>query len=49
MNIKELTDMLLEAPNTQAPVKYIDNEGKEVEIKNIYLDRNGAVLEGENI
>ena len=49
MSIKELIDMLLEAPNFHAPIKYIDNEGKEHEIKNIYLDRSGVVLEGENI
>lgn len=47
MTIKELIDDLLEAANFQAPVKYIDNEGNERIIKSIYLDRNGAVLEGE--
>ena len=49
MSIKELIDLLMQAPNFQAPAKYIDNEGKEREIKNIYIDRSGVVLEGETV
>ena len=48
MNVMRLIKRLLEAPNTNAPVKYMDSKGEAVEIKSIYLDKEGVILDGEN-
>lgn len=48
MNVMRLIKKLLEAPNSNAPVKYIDSSGRSVEVKNIYLDKEGVILDGEN-
>ena len=47
--VTELINKLLEAKNLNAPVKYIDSDQRAVEVKNIYVDKKGVVLEGENI
>lgn len=49
MTVTELINKLLEAKNLNAPVKYIDSDQRTVEVKNIYIDKKGVVLEGENI
>ena len=47
MKVKELIDLLMQSPNFQAPVQYIDSEGNEKEVKSIYIGRDKVVLEGE--
>lgn len=49
MTVTELINKLLETKNLNAPVKYVDSDQCTVEVKNIYIDKKGVVLEGENI
>lgn len=48
MTVTELINKLLEAKNLNAPVKYIDSDQRAIEVKNIYIDNKGVILEGEN-
>lgn len=47
MTIIKAIKLLLEARNFNAPIKFIDKDGKEHEVKSVYIDKTGAVFEGE--
>ena len=47
MTVHELKTHLIEATNQQAPVLFITEDGRAVDVKSIYIDKRAVLLESE--